>query len=278
MNRPQSQFRSRLSTDDIARLDQICDAFERAWRSAASPRIEDYLPQVATTLHGALLEELIAQEVDLRRAAGAHVTLQEYLDRFPAEGNAVRRGFSLAPDHASNLRDTVYLRSLGDASEACQVGTKIGYFGDYELLEEIARGGMGVVYKARQLSLNRVVALKMILAGHLAGEADVRRFHGEAEAAANLSHPGIVPIYEIGEHNGQHYFSMGLVEGVSLAERIKERPLPPREAAEIVRKVALAIAYAHEKGVIHRDLKPGNVLLEQDGEPKFEFCRFQGVN
>ncbi len=148
------------------------------------------------------------------------------------------------------------------------LGTKVRYFGDYELLDEIARGGMGVVYKARQTSLNRIVALKMILAGQLAGEEDVQRFHAEAEAAANLDHPGIVPIYEIGEHEGQHYFSMGFVEGESLANIIKERPLPPRVAVEYLKKIADAMAFAHERGVIHRDLKPANVLVDLNNEPK----------
>ena len=113
------------------------------------------------------------------------------------------------------------------------VGTRIRYFGDYELLTEIARGGMGVVYRAKQNKLNRIVALKMILAGQFASEEDVQRFYTEAAAAALLDHPGIVPVYEVGEHQGQHFFSMGFVEGPSLAARIASGPLPPREAASL---------------------------------------------
>lgn len=160
---------------------------------------------------------------------------------------------TLAPGHAG--RDA----ATGDSP---QVGCKVRYFGDYELLEEIARGGMGVVYKARQVSLNRIVALKMILSGQLAGEDDVKRFYTEAEAAANLDHPGIVPIFEVGEHEGRHYYSMGFVDGQSLADLLEDGPLPPSEAAEYTRKIAEAIAFAHEHGVIHRDLKPANVLLQ----------------
>lgn len=141
-------------------------------------------------------------------------------------------------------------------------------FGDYEVLSEIARGGMGVVYRARQVKLNRVVAVKMILQGQLASPADIQRFYSEAEAAARLEHSGIVPIYEVGEVDSQHYFSMGYVDGESLSDRVRQGPLPPREAAELVRDVADAIEYAHQNGVVHRDLKPGNILLTTEGQPK----------
>src|SRR5262245_17323136 len=141
-------------------------------------------------------------------------------------------------------------------------------FGDYVLIREVAHGGMGVVYLARQRRLNRLCALKMIRTGELASAWEVRRFYTEAEAAAQLDHSGIVPVYEVGQYEGQHYFSMGYVEGGSLAARLREGPLPPREAASLVRQVAEAVDYAHARGIIHRDLKPANVLLDRDGRPR----------
>jgi WD40 repeat protein len=147
---------------------------------------------------------------------------------------------------------------------------KMRYFGDYELLEEIARGGMGIVFKARQVSLNRLVALKLISAGTLATEELVKRFKAEAEAAASLSHPNIVPIFEIGDHQGQHYFSMGLIEGPTLRSEIsnfKFELSDSRRAAQLVSTVARAVHYAHQRGVLHRDIKPSNILLDASGEP-----------
>ncbi len=137
-------------------------------------------------------------------------------------------------------------------------------FGDYQLLAEIGRGGMGVVFRARQISLDRTVALKMILSGELAKEAAVRRFRMEAETAARLEHPNIVSIHEVGECKGLHYFTMALVEGGSLAERLSRGPLPPREAAELVATLARAVEHAHRQGTVHRDIKPANILLQKD--------------
>ena len=141
-------------------------------------------------------------------------------------------------------------------------------FGDYELLEEVARGGMGVVYKARQVSLDRVVALKMILSGKLASAAEIERFHVEAKAAANLRHEAIVAIHEVGECEGQHYFSMDYIAGMSLAQMARDRPLAAEKAARYIERVAEAIEYAHQQGTLHRDLKPSNVLIDAADRPR----------
>lgn len=136
--------------------------------------------------------------------------------------------------------------------------------GDYLLTEEVGRGGMGIVYRARQESLGREVAVKLILRGALASEDDQKRFRSEAEAVAQLDHPGVVPIHEVGEHRGQLFFSMPFIDGETLAQRLAQGPLADREAARIVRDVSQAIAYAHQRGVLHRDLKPANILLDKD--------------
>ncbi len=140
-------------------------------------------------------------------------------------------------------------------------------FGDYELLEQIGRGGQGVVFRARQKSLNRSVALKIIGLGQWATKAHLKRFRLEAEAAARLEHPGIVPIHEVGERDGSCYFSMKFVEGGQLDEVAKREPMPIRPAVELIAKVARTVHYAHEHGILHRDIKPGNILLDAKGEP-----------
>ena len=142
-------------------------------------------------------------------------------------------------------------------------------FGAYALLSEVARGGMGVVYKARHQALGRVVALKMILEGRLTSAEAVQRFHQEAPAAAALDHPNIVPVFDIGVQDGRHYFTMAFVEGASLKETVTRDGVPsPAAAAALVRTIAEAIAAAHEAGIVHRDLKPENVLIDRDGRPR----------
>src|SRR5438046_2904429 len=165
-----------------------------------------------------------------------------------------RTGLALLDDKDDKAFEPTVARMLKD-------------FGDYELLEEIGRGGQGVVYRARQKSLNRIVALKVIGLAHWATEAHVKRFRLEAEAAARLDHPCIVPIYEIGERDGSCYFRLGLVEGGQLDAVAKREPMPIRHAAELIAKLARTVHYAHEHGILHRDIKPGNILLDAKGEP-----------
>ena len=154
-----------------------------------------------------------------------------------------------------------------DKKKIARPSTILGDFGDYEVQEEIGRGGQGVVYRARQKSLNRTVALKVIGLGHWATEAHLKRFRREAEAAARLEHPGIVPIYEVGERDGSCYFSMKFIEGGQLDEVVKHKTMPIRRAVELIAKVARTVHYAHEHGILHRDIKPGNILLDGKGEP-----------
>src|ERR1700720_130497 len=172
-----------------------------------------------------------------------------------------------ADDDSGSAEDVSNVTTAPQIKKAPRPAKKLADFGDYELLEEIGRGGQGVVYRARQKSLNRTVALKVIGLGHWATEAHLKRFRLEAEAAASLEHPGIVPIHEVGERDGSCYFSMKFVEGGQLDEVAKRQPIPIRQAVELIAKVARTVHYAHEHGILHRDIKPGNILLDQKGEP-----------
>jgi len=164
--------------------------------------------------------------------------------------------------------DPISNEASGPAATVDTRASTLRSFGDYELLEEIARGGMGIVYKARQVTLNRLVAVKMILSGEFASPGYVERFKREAEAAANLHHPNIVAIHEVGVQDGQHYFSMDYVEGRNFAELVRDGPLPARQAAGYLKTIAEAIHYAHQRGILHRDLKPSNVLIDPNDEPR----------
>src|SRR5437016_2018949 len=195
--------------------------------------------------------------------------------RIPTAKTFCRKcGAAIPPDSPQHSCGACLLESgLGPVEPEPEVTVHLGSspmlmdFGDYELLEQIGRGGQGVVFRAHQKSLNRTVALKVIGLGHWATEAHLKRFRLEAEAAARLEHPGIVPIHEVGEHDGSCYFSMKFIEGGQLDAVAKREAMPVRRAAELIAKVARTVHYAHEPGILHRDIKPGNILLDQKGEP-----------
>ena len=264
-------------------LDEVCDRFEAEWRGALSggcrPRLEDFVAGAFELHRAALLLELLAVEILFRRHCGETPTLEEYQQRFPwlpphwlatLDATAACENATLAaPNRQGALEGTAAGRdSQTPADFGSPAAVPLGRWGNYELLEEIGRGGMGVVYRARQLSLNRVVALKMILAGTHAGTEESVRFFQEAEFVAQLRHPNIVQVYEFGIHLGQPFFSMEFVEGGSLEGRLHGQPQPFGQAASLIETLAEAIHTAHAQGIIHRDLKPANILLTADGTPK----------
>jgi WD40 repeat protein len=259
-----------LGLSAARRVERLCTEFEAAWRSTSSggprPRLEDYLAGAAQAERAALARELILLEVYYRRQAGEDFCPQEYHERFPELDASWLARVLEAP--AATVRFPV--ADAGPAASPRHLPTLPGY----EVVGEVGRGGMGIVYQAWQISCRRLVALKMLPAGGQARPEQRARFRIEAEAAARLQHPNIVPIYEVGEHAGQPFFSMEFLAGGSLARALGQRPWvvgspeTPRRAAQLVETLARATHHAHQRGVIHRDLTPGNVLLAEDGTPR----------
>jgi serine/threonine protein kinase len=228
-------------------------------------RVEDYLARYPELVESAsAVQDLIAAEFQLRRSRDKDISLDEYRERFPHYEGLVDR---LKADAEKGPEATLPFvapdgKTLSPADE--QPGVVVPRWPaipGYEILDILGRGGMGVVYKARQIKLKRLVALKMIIAGAHAGPEDLLRFRREAEAVAQLQHPNIVQIYEIGDHAGLPYFSLELVDGGSLADHSRDKHLAPDDAAQLVEILARAMQFAHDRGIIHRDLKPANILL-----------------
>ncbi|WP_425613736.1 WD40 repeat domain-containing serine/threonine protein kinase [Anatilimnocola sp. NA78] len=240
---------SRLSTSEVWQIEQICDDFEEAWKSGQHPKLESFLRLADQKLHAVLLSQLVPLELEYRWRAGEVPRPAEYELRFPSLIN-VDEQIAAARREAFELKNSDQL-----------LPERIG---EYRLLRLIGRGGMGVVYEALHERLVRRVALKMLGRMSLADSIARERFRREAEATAKLSHPSIVQVLEVGEHQGQPFLALEYVAGPSLAEQWKLSRYSAQEAAELVEQLARAIDYAHQQGIIHRDLKPANVLLSPD--------------
>jgi tetratricopeptide (TPR) repeat protein len=254
MTEPTQTADRALSLPLARQVNAVCNRFERAWQAGQRPAIEEYLGDTQEPARSALLCELIALEVTYRQQAGEAPQAEEYQGRFPSVSLPIA---SLFADPAGACTEPL--------SEA---PAELPVVPGYEILGVLGRGGMGIVYKARHGRLQRLVALKMILAGPHARPQELARFRTEAEAVARLQHPNIVQIYEVSEQHGLPYCALEFVDGGSLAGKLAGTPQPPRQAADLVATLAEAMHAGHERGIIHRDLKPDNVLLTTDGTPK----------
>jgi len=280
-----------LSVEAFYRLDALCERFEGVWIAGRRPRLEELLAECDGTERAALLHELLLLELDYRRRRGEQPAPREYEERFPddvvlvrATFAAIRTSLTLTASGRESTPGSRYhlphvpphqapttlerTEPKKPSSQARLPDSPFPKLPGYEILEELGRGGMGVVYKARQTALKRLAALKMILAGAYAAPQEVLRFRTEAEAIARLCHPHIVQVYEVGEHDDRPYFSMEYVDGGNLATRLRESLPEPKEAARLIETLARAVHAMHSCQVIHRDLKPANVLLTADGTPK----------
>src|SRR6056297_2407905 len=253
------------------RIDRICDAYERRLQAQEKPSLGEAVPRDWSSQ---LTERLLHELLELERVYGAlrraEVSGREYAEQFPEAGDMVERCLRrIRPRSQETTKaGTGTLTDRRDGPGEDPQGPPLRRLADYDLLEEIGRGGMGIVYRARHRRLGRIVALKAILAGEFASPHQRERFQTETRAAAQLDHPGIVPIYEVGESEGRPFCAMRLVSGTDLEEQVQQTLYEPTAAARLLQSLAQAVGYAHEQGILHRDLKPANVLLDETGAPQ----------
>jgi serine/threonine protein kinase len=265
----------------------LLSRFQSAWRTGQRPRVEDFLPDWADPGHSALLRGLVTLEVAYRLRQGEKPTTEEYRARFPGQGPTIDAAFQhpavmLSPGRSRPTPGAAMSRperepndavegmrpvAAAHAASAADLGAT-RRFGDYELMEKIGRDEVGVFYRARQVSVDRIVVVKLILTQDSASDTNVQQFYHDTRAVAALDHPGIVPIFDVGQLEGQPFVSMGYIEGETLAKKRTGGGLGLREGVEVIRQVAETIAYAHSKGVAHHNLTPKNVLLNARGRPK----------
>ncbi len=279
----EGQTPSRRPAATARRVDQLCDDFEKRFRSGQPLPIEAYLAGVQPADKARVLAELLPLELELQIEQGERPDPAEYRRRFPDAIELVEQAFADTEATRSTARlvdagpslSTVAPHRRSPASTTLPKSPSTGGtntegfprdLGDFELLKELGRGGMGVVYKARQKSLDRVVALKTITSGEWASHEDLRRFEVEARLAAQLDHPHIVPVHEVGQIGGLHYLAMGYVNGVNLDQWMKKGNRSPQAVASIMETVCEAVEHAHAQGIIHRDLKPANLLIDVRGQ------------
>lgn len=275
MGPDRSRSRPPPSLSQLEEIDAICLRFEAAWQSSSElpPSLADFVDkeQVGPDQTD-LLRELLKIDLAYRGHRLSDASLARCREEYPGFETLyddLRESTTPSPEEGTQTVTRLESSLSPHTAPIPPVpsGLDREEFSGYIILERIAAGGMGVVDKAWQPGLNRVVALKRMIGGKISSPEERRRFRMEAEAAGRLQHPGIVPVFEVGEHDGQLFFSMGMVDGPSLKTRLAEHPLQPREAAELILKVARAVEYAHSQGIIHRDLKPANILLDARHEP-----------
>ncbi len=249
-------------------IDDLCDEFEARWRSGKQPRIEDFLEHVSEEHRRELLGHLLALEVHWRWRNAESPTPEEYTRRFPRDLETVEDAFAASPKHPSATKASAETILASEDAPTATSPANARRLGHYRIVEELGRGGMGIVYRVWQESADRYVALKLIRRDRLEAlppdrqASVIHRFEHEAQAAGRIEHDHIVPVYEVGQIEGEHFYSMRYVEGQSLNDLLKAGPLDGRKAAAYLEPVARAVHEAHLHGILHRDLKPQNILID----------------